>query len=463
MGRLRTNAIAAGMRMSAGAVLLATSGAAGQCNSVGPDAIVGVLGSSVANYNSVNGVDAFSVAASLCNVGNANLQFNANTNQHPLITQNLYRYDVVEGAGRFEQVGMSWCFNTFFPLPQGECCVDCQPGALNELGVHCSSAETAAIMGTISGQSPRHQVNAATGVFAYPPANPAQPDALARRLRVALSDIEPVQHAGARYFVEHMTVSSHDAGAGNGLNNASYREAVMTGTASNRNLAMTGTIRSRVPAINAWREADPDVTIAPVDVPGDGRMYVACRVTALAGGVWRYEYAIENFNSDRAARLFSVPGSSGIAVTNVGFHDVHYHSGDGPGNVNIDGTDWASSVGDAVEWSTATFAQNPSANALRWGTLYNFRFDTAVAPEMGTVTIGLFKPGASEAVIVSDVLVPGVAACAADWNESGNVDSQDFFDFLSALFAGDADFNGDLVTNSQDFFDFVAAFFVGCG
>ena len=260
-----------------------------------------------------------------------------------------------------------------------------------------------------------------------------------------------------------MTVSSHDAGAGNGLNNASYREAVMTGTASNRNLAMTGTIRSRVPAINAWREADPDVTIAPVDVPGDGRMYVACRVTALAGGVWRYEYAIENFNSDRAARLFSVPGSSGIAVTNVGFHDVHYHSGDGPGNVNIDGTDWASSVGDAVEWSTATFAQNPSANALRWGTLYNFRFDTAVAPEMGTVTIGLFKPGASEAVIVSDVLVPGVAACAADWNESGNVDSQDFFDFLSALFAGDADFNGDLVTNSQDFFDFVAAFFVGCG
>ena len=29
---------------------------------------------------------------------------------------------------------------------------------------------------------------------------------------------------------------------------------------------------------------------------------------------------------------------------------------------------------DSITWNTETFAQNQNANAIRWGTMYNFRF-----------------------------------------------------------------------------------------
>ena len=61
-------------------------------------------------------------------------------------------------------------------------------------------------------------------------------------------------------------------------------------------------------------------------------------------------------------------------------------------------------------------------------------------------------------------LVQGGSECAADFNQDDTVNSQDFFDFLTAFFAltPNADFNADGTVNSQDFFDFLTAFFAGC-
>lgn len=54
------------------------------------------------------------------------------------------------------------------------------------------------------------------------------------------------------------------------------------------------------------------------------------------------------------------------------------------------------------------------------------------------------------------------APCACDWNQSGTLTSQDFFDFIAGFFNDNADFNNTGATDSQDFFDFLACFFSGC-
>ncbi len=55
--------------------------------------------------------------------------------------------------------------------------------------------------------------------------------------------------------------------------------------------------------------------------------------------------------------------------------------------------------------------------------------------------------------------------CACNWNGDASLNSQDYFDFLEALFDDRGDYNCDLFVNSQDFFEFLACFLgepVGC-
>ena len=53
-----------------------------------------------------------------------------------------------------------------------------------------------------------------------------------------------------------------------------------------------------------------------------------------------------------------------------------------------------------ITWSTETFATNQNANAIRWGTLYNFRFDADQAPNPTNATVGFFKTGSPMMVAI---------------------------------------------------------------
>ena len=192
---------------------------------------------------------------------------------------------------------------------------------------------------------------------------------------------------------------------------------------------------SRDPAILAWKRnglgsgaPDPNVHEYIVDVPGDGRFYFAGKATPIGGGRWHYEYAVQNFNSDRAGGWFRVAIPPGADPTNVGFDDVDYHSGE-----PISNADWTISIaGNNITWSTQTFAANPNANALRWDTLYNFRFDCLGAPSVRGVTLGLFKPGHAGTPVSIQALLPVPAVpggtqptCVPDISGNGAVGVDD--------------------------------------
>jgi len=179
-------------------------------------------------------------------------------------------------------------------------------------------------------------------------------------------------------------------------NNVSYRQYSVVGTASPFSFSAVGSTVRQKPAISVW----PGATLVPFspDPGNDGIGTVAYRVTNPSPGVWHYEYAVYNQNIDRGVQSFSVPTGAGVTISNIGFHAPPQHPGwsaDGTlNNLGFSSTPWASTTGPtSVSWNSETFAQNQNANAIRWGTLYNFRFDSNRPPQTVNATLGFFKTG----------------------------------------------------------------------
>ncbi|MCP3902175.1 MAG: hypothetical protein GY715_00955 [Planctomycetes bacterium] len=419
------------------------------CTSVGPDVIVGDFADLVANYQSEGGIEAYAIGTTSCNIGDAELQWVASTSAHPVIAQNMFRLK----NDRFEHIGQSWLKHAYYALQQALCCAGCyDSGTGLRLGVGCSDPYSASRNGAQNGAGPKYEVDAHTGIFPYPPASPAYSGNVARRLQVAISDLDPAQAGGGQYFVEAQYVTPDDAAAGNQNNNASHRAATITGGGTTWTLGLTGSTERERPAIRAWRDSNPDVVETDVQIPGDGLIIIAALATDLGDGWWQYEYAVHNLNSDRSVGSFAVPADAAIA--DIGFHDVDYHSGEPQ-----DGTDWpAVADGASVSWATTDYATNADANAIRWGTLYNFRFRSTAPPAETTVTLGLFKPGTPVEVLASTT-GPSVAppACPEDLDTSGDVGFGDILVIIGAWGPCGASCPEDLSDNGNvDFADILA-------
>jgi len=418
----------------------------------GADVIVGSI-PNVSKYGSVvvggQTIMAYAIGTTSCNIGTAQLEWFASPdNRHPFIPMNAYRFK----DGRFEQIGMSWGKHGFTALQQ-TLCGSCQSsGTGNYLGIGCSDPYSSSLNGSQSGLGARHEVNAASGVFpgSYNSGMPSAPTTIGRRLQINGNDLNPTLNAGATYYFEAQYIHQQDATAGNKNNNASHIKFTVGSLASGAyTLPLSGPTVQLKPAIEAWPSVDSNASITTMDVPNDGRFYAGVSVRSNGNGTWRYEYAVHNLNSDRSGRSFSVPIPTGVTVTNVGFKDINYHSGD-----PFAATDWTSSVsGGAVTWTGGTYSTSTTSNALRFATMYNFWFDASTAPSASTVTLGLFKPGPTGApTSVSATLKgPSAAAVPGDLDGDGLVNGTDLAILLGnwgGTGAGDVD--GDGVVDAND-------------
>ena len=404
----------------------------------GPDVIVGDL-SGLAQFGSSSGTKVgLAVGTDSCNFGTVDLNWLANpANDHPVIPQNLYRMSGgPNNDERFEQVGQSSVKHAFTALTNNICSLGCNGVGGTRLGSGCSDPYGA---GLNSGPNlgSRAWINPFSG--AYPRNDSATPNndhsghahvGPSHRILTEIADLSTAQNPGATYYAEGQYITPHEYAwcvanptQCNMFNNVSYRRYNVSGTGSPFSFSPVGTTQRQQTAITAWAGATL-VRFLP-DPGNDGVGTIGYKVTQTSPGVWHYEYAIYNQNIDRGIQSFSVPVGNGVTLSNVGFHAPPQHPGwsaDGTmGNAGFSNAAWTSTQsGSAITWGSETMALNANANALRWGTLYNFRFDSNRPPQTVNATIGFFKTGSP-----MNIEVQGPApAVASNVTVSGRVTKQ---------------------------------------
>ena len=387
----------------------------------GPDVIGGDL-SSLQQFGSNGNQVGLAMGTDTCNGGDQALNFFAMPNtDHPVLAQNLYRMSGgTANNERFEQIGQSWGAHGFFALQSNGCGFGCIPAPDGtHLGAGCSTADTASINSGPNNLGSRAWLNPFTGFFPSTANDHTghTHTGTSHRILVNGSDLNTTMNPGATYYAEIQLVTPHESawcqahpGQCNMFNNASHRQFSVAGTTSFTFSPIGSTVRM-IPAIDAW----PGATIRTIEpAPGvDGRAFLAYKVTGPVAGLYHYEYAIYNQNLDRGIQSFSVPrllvpdisGAELGGEQNVGFHAPPQHPGfpaDGTqGNAGFSSAEWTFDPSvTSLTWNSETFAQNPNANAIRWGTLYNFRFDSTTSPVASNATVGFFKAGAPITVAI---------------------------------------------------------------
>lgn len=187
----------------------------------------------------------------------------------------------------------------------------------------------------------------------------------------------------------------------------------------------------------------------------------------------------DQFRTFSPQRLFTAIGSN---VTDIDFFvpgsaDAADTSGFGAIFSDVDlGTtsriDWFDRNGGLL----ASYYVPVGSTALESFSFLGAKFDApyrvaGVRVTSGTAALGagvLDNPGAGADLAVMDDFIYGepvaISACAVDIDNSGVVNSSDFFTFLTLFFseAPGADFDRNGIINSNDFYVFITSFFLGC-
>ena len=382
----------------------------------GPDIIVGELPDMVQIDPAVGSQVGLGIATTSCNNGDQPVDFFALPNtDHPFFPENFYRMSGgADNTERIEQIGQSWIKHTFGADEGDDCNLGCNTNnctQFSQLCPGCSDPYLAEENGWYDLLGSRAWVNPFTGAMPSTATNHNghNHDGVSHRVRVNVADLNTTLNAGATYFAEaayldplEYTWCQTHPGQCNMYNNASYRKFLVSGTTS-FTFSPVGTTQRMQPAIMGWVGAT--VNQVQPDPGNDGISFVGYKVTSPTPGVYHYEYAVYNYNLDRSIQSFSVPLGAGANLSNIGFHAPPQEPGwandNIPGGQGYSNTPWnVTQDASSITWNSETFAQNQAANAIRFGTLYNFRFDANQPPQAASATVGFYKTGSPMMVAI---------------------------------------------------------------
>jgi len=331
-----------------------------------------------------DGRTGLSMRTTACNVGDTDVPWLAPMEEnHPVIAMALYR----QLDGRFEQIGVSWLKHGFFAQSNDVCdsCLHHSNGTF--LGVGCSDTYGVTNNGDRNYLGPRHEVDPVTARWTCRGSHFAggEDDCIRRHdgsghgptdHRLAVHDAD-LGRSGATYFYEADYLVREDADKSN---NIGSRRCTMTwnGSVWVFDTPGDGNPLTEGPAIERYGEFRASGSVDE----SDGEYVLAVQTLDVGGGRTRYEYALYNRNSRLGVREFRVPVGTG-SVSGIGFHDRDFD----PAN------DWQVVLeGGMLAWATDPEEVDPAGNALRYGLLYNFWFETDQPPMPSTALLTMFRP-----------------------------------------------------------------------
>lgn len=380
------------LSLSLAAVAATAGSSAAQSNTIaGLDVKLGVLGGlQVYGHGGSfpTGYTAMAMTTTSCNVGTVDVPWLATMQaNHPLIAFMAVR----ESNGRLQQISdRSYVKHGFFALSNSQCSTCQHPSNGTFLGVGCSDTYAT---GNNSDQyylGPPAEIDPWLGVWvpacsyfdAGDPAVGAPQNCDSNRSltqgqvsafpfekhRVVMKDAD-LNTPGTFYYQGQYVIRA-EAEANRNNNMVSSRMNV-SWTGSSWNLSQAAATAVEGSVLQRWSGS---TLSSGANVPDDGRVYVAVKVSGPTAGIYHYEYAFHNRDNFRGVGGIHIPKSAAASITNLGYSD-------------ITGISWT--LNQSATEITATTAANP----LGWNTINNVFFDTNTAPLPDNVTLDEFAAG----------------------------------------------------------------------
>lgn len=350
---------------------------------------ISTLGRSGTFPNGVNGV---AESTTSCNVGSVNLPWDAAMlPNHPFISFIVAR----QSNGKFEQISdYSFVKHGFFATNSPGCGSCSNPGTGSLLGVNCADTYGTSNNGDNFWLGPADEINPWTaawnpvcshfdkgeplvatqfqcdGVRSLSNAQAAALGSVGHRIRILDSDFNV---PGSQFYAQGMYISQGEAESLR-TDNMGWRPFSANWNGVTWALGIQSTITYNS-VLSAWTGASLS---SGTNGTGDGRVYVAVKVTGPTNGIYHYEYAVHNRDNVRGVSGFRIPVCSSATVLNLGFRDVDQV-----------GTNQWSMTRTATEIAFTT-----TNNPLKWNSFYNFSFDSDAGPLAATVTLDAFAAGA---------------------------------------------------------------------